>query len=198
MDIESKIKREGGTHVDMGTKKYHFAPLEDGAHVAAVDDEAHQDRFLSITEGYRVYRGAGVVPASAPMTQEAVKPQLHKATAECQEHTALLGSDEHPANFEIHGTTYSLGDIVALAHTASGLDVSEWNGLAAESRAGMIDDELDKLAEAGPVQSNPAALPPADDAALRNELVAQFEVKFGKKPHHNAGIDSIRAKLAEA
>lgn len=194
MDIESKIKREGGTHVDMGTAKYHFAPLEDGAHVAAVADEAHQDRFLSIPEGYRVYRGKGVAPAPvAPVAASAPQISIAEPVAEI-----LLGSDDHPAIFEIHGTTYSLGDIVALAHTASGLDVNEWNDLAAESRAGMIDDELDKLNEAGPVPSNPAALPPADDAALRNELVAQFEAKFGKKPHHNAGIESIRAKLAEA
>lgn len=184
MDIESKIKREGGTHVDMGTAKYHFAPLEDGAHVAAVDDQDHQDRFLSITEGYRVYRGAGVAPAAAPVAQ-AAPAEMNTPAADI-----LLGSDEHPANFTINGKTYSLGEVVAMAHKASGLDVNEWNSLAAESRAGMIDDELDKLAEADE--------PPAADADLRAELVAAFEIKFGKKPHHNAGIDSIRAKLAEA
>lgn len=192
MDIESKIKREGGTHVDMGTAKYHFAPLEDGAHVAAVDDQDHQDRFLSIPEGYRAYRGAGVAAAAAPVVQ--VDPVAAPSTPVSN---ILLGSDEHPASFEIHGKTYSLGDIVAQAHAASGLDVNEWNGLAADSRAGMIDDVLDQIDQVGaePPQS---PQPPVNEEWVRAELVAQFETKFGKKPHHNAGIDSIRAKLAEA
>lgn len=209
MDIESKIKREGGTHVKLGATNYHFAPLADGAHVATVEDEDHIDRFLSITEGYRLYRGENVALApSLPlqtmnytdgMSATGTAP-LPPISPDQQESgiEALYGSSVHPSRFEIHGTTYSLGDIVALAHTASGLGAAEWNGLAAESRAGMIDDELDKLNEAGPVPSNPAALPPADDAALRNELVAQFKAKFGKAPHHNAGIETIRAKLAEA
>lgn len=191
MDIESKIKREGGTHVDMGTAKYHFAPREDGAHVADVQDEAHADRFLSITEGYRLYRGtAAAAPVEAPA---APVPQPNIKTDE----TILLGSDEHHSSFTIHGKTYSLGDIVAQAHKASGLDVAEWNALAADSRAGMIDDVLDEIEVVGP-QPDQSEQKPVDEDALRAELVAQFEAKFGKKPHHNAGIDSIRAKLAEA
>jgi hypothetical protein len=180
MDIECKIKREGGTHVDMGSAQYHFTPNDDGAHVAEVLDEAHQDRFLSIPEAYRLYRGT---PAAAPVSA----PAVVKAAEPAPE--VLLGSDNHPASFEIHGKTYALGEIVAAAHKASGLDVAEWNELDAESRAGLIDDELDKLDEAG------AEL--VDEDALRAELVAQFEAKFGKKPHHNAGIETIRAKLAE-
>ena len=188
MDIESKIKREGGTHVDMGTAKYHFAPREDGAHVADVQDEAHADRFLSITEGYRLYRGAA---AAAPVEAQAAPVAQPQANTD---EAVLFGSDEHPSSFTIHGKTYSLGDIVALAHKESGLDADEWNSLAAESRAGMIDDILDKLVEKG-ADPQPEMLPSSDDE-VRNSLVAQFEAKFGKKPHHNAGIESIRAKLA--
>jgi hypothetical protein len=70
MLIESKIKRDGGTHVTIDTTAYHFAPQDDGAHVATVTDEAHQDRFLSITEGYRVYRGAEKAAASTDETVE--------------------------------------------------------------------------------------------------------------------------------
>lgn len=57
MKIECKLKRDGGTHVDIDTIKYHFAPQADGAHVADVTEEAHVDRFLSIAEAYRLYRG---------------------------------------------------------------------------------------------------------------------------------------------
>ncbi len=191
MDIECKLKRAGGTHVDMGTAQYHFAPREDDdAHVATVLDEAHQDRFLSIPEAYRLYRGT---PAAAPVSAPAPKPAVVAAPVTTPEPDApeiLLGSDSHPASFEIHGKVYALGDIVAAAHKASGLDVAEWNELDAESRAGLIDDELDKLDEAG-------AAPVSEDE-VRAELVALFEAKFGKKPHHNAGIETIRAKLAEA
>lgn len=175
MDIESKIKREGGTIVDMGTAKYHFAPREDGAHVANVQDEAHADRFLSITEGYRLYRGTAAAP---------------EQNAEQEgEQIILLGSDDHPASFTIHDKTYSLGDIVARAQKDSGLDAAEWNALAAESRAGMIDDVLDEIQAEGEQ--------PADDDAVRAVLVAEYEAKFGKKPHHKVSNDSIRAKLAE-
>lgn len=51
--IVSLIQRPGGTHVDMGSKKYHFKPeVEGGRHIADVTDEGHLKRFLKITEGY--------------------------------------------------------------------------------------------------------------------------------------------------
>lgn len=126
MQIESKIQRKGGTHIPMGTVTYHFAPQADGAHVAEVLDEAHQDRFLSIAEGFRLYR-----------------PGQPAAAVE-----VLLGSNTHPATFEIGGATLALGDVVAAAHKASGLDAAEWNSLEADTRAGLIDDQLDALADA--------------------------------------------------
>lgn len=126
MQIESKIKRPGGSHIDMGSAKYHFAPQADGAHVADVLDEAHQDRLLSITEGFRLYR-----PGQAPAPVE-----------------VLYGSSAHQASYDIGGQTYQLGTIVADAHKASGLSVEEWNELEEDSRAGLIDEQLDKLADA--------------------------------------------------
>lgn len=126
MHIESKIQRKGGTHVDMGTAQYHFAPQDDGAHVAEVLDEAHQDRFLSISEGFRLYR-----PGQAPAVAD-----------------ILLGSDTHEASYIIGGKAYALGDLVAAAHKASGLDAAEWNSLDSDTRAGLIDEQLDLLADA--------------------------------------------------
>lgn len=134
MEIESKIKREGGTKVLMGKTNYHFAPNTDGAHVATVENEEHQDRFLSITEGYRLYR-AGQTPAAAT--------------------EVLLGSDVHDASYDIGGVTHALGDLVAAAHKDSGLSAQEWNELEGETRAGLIDEQLDKLADA--VSAPPAS-----------------------------------------
>lgn len=57
MKIECLVKREGGSKVEVFGGNYHFLPQEDGSHVADVEDTAHQDRLLSISEGYRIYRG---------------------------------------------------------------------------------------------------------------------------------------------
>lgn len=207
MDIECKLQRKGGTQVLIETTNYHFAPREDGAHVAAVENEAHEARFLSIPEAYRVYRGAAAAEPVAPTAALASAPAPAAVTSETPAMVdgnhieTLYGSAEHPASFEIHGTTYSLGDIVALAHADSGLDVKEWNELEAASRADLIDEQLDKLDEQGPIQANasqkPEPAPTAEDkATVRADLVAQYEAKFGKKPHYNAGIAKLRADLA--
>lgn len=67
ISVESIIRREGGTRVTLGKMAYHFKPRPDGAHVAVVDDPRHVSRFLSISEGYRVYDPDLVdEPAPAP------------------------------------------------------------------------------------------------------------------------------------
>lgn len=53
MLIVCKIKREGGTNVDFGKKKYHFKPKEaDGMHMAEVTDPDHIATLLAIKEAY--------------------------------------------------------------------------------------------------------------------------------------------------
>lgn len=168
MQIECKLQRDGGTKVDMGTTLYHFAPLPDGAHVAEVTIEQHIDRFLSISEAYRLYRADRAPEAEAPIV--------------------LLGSSEFPASFDINGKTVLLTDVIEQARAAVHLAPEVWNAQPEEARADMIDAELDKIKAAAPLV--------ADDT-LRAELVEQFKAKFGKAPHHNAGVESIRAKLAE-
>ena len=65
--VESIIRREGGTRVTIGKMAYHFKPMPDGAHVCTVEDPRHLSRFLSISEGYRVYDPDLVdEPAPAP------------------------------------------------------------------------------------------------------------------------------------
>lgn len=68
MLIESIIKRRGGTYIPFGPADnpevvYHFAPTVDGGpHVCEVANEAHIERFLSITEGFREIKTEEVKP----------------------------------------------------------------------------------------------------------------------------------------
>lgn len=210
MQIECKLKREGGSRVPLGNIEYHFAPLADGAHVAVVENEAHQDRFLSITEAYRLYRGAEqatAAPAEVKLPEPAAAPialpqdagtVVFQGVLDTNSDTMLYGSSAHPASFEIHGTTYSLGDIVARAHKGSGLDVQEWNELDEETRAGLIDDVLDELEAAGEADPRDAnGDGTVDNAEERAALVEQFKAAFGKSPG-NMGIAKLREKLAAA
>ncbi|MCY1167375.1 hypothetical protein D9M73_73360 [compost metagenome] len=57
MKFECKLKREGGTKVEIGGVEYHFKPLPDGAHVAEVTEEDHIARFYQIPEAYKAYKG---------------------------------------------------------------------------------------------------------------------------------------------
>lgn len=178
MKIECKLIREGGTIVDIGGVEYHFEPLADGAHVAEVSNDDHADRFLAIPEGYKLYRGK-LDPKGKTSAEPSAKTKKAASSTE-----VLLGSSVHESSYEIGGKTYALGDIVTKAHTASGLTTEAWNALAEDERHAMIDGTLDELAEAAP----------ADD---REALAAEYKAKFGKAPHHNASIATIKAKLAE-
>lgn len=184
MKIECKMHRPGGTKAEIGGIEYHFAPQEDGAHVAEVDRDEHVDRFLSIPEAYKLYRGA------AKQAAVANDIEAKKDVAETI-HTVLLGSSVHPATFEIGGKTYTLGDVVARAQAASGLSVDGWNVLNDESRHASIDEELDKLAAEAEETGGDGN---ADDLA---DLREQFKAKFGKPPHHAMKAETIRARLAE-
>lgn len=54
MLIESIIRRKDGTGITFNDgSAYHFAPDAQGRHVCHVENQAHIQRFLSITEGYR-------------------------------------------------------------------------------------------------------------------------------------------------
>ncbi|KFD27077.1 hypothetical protein [Sphingobium yanoikuyae] len=58
MLIESIIRRQGGSTVDLGSAKYHFRPDLEGRHVAEVDDPAHIATLLAIKEGFRPADGS--------------------------------------------------------------------------------------------------------------------------------------------
>lgn len=184
MKIECILHREGGTKVNLGGVDYHFAPLEDGAHVADVEREDHQDRFLGISEAYRLYRGEKSVDPSIIADTGIDQAPVMQVT----ETNILLGSSVHPASFDINGKTYSLGDVVAMA--AQGFDPNEWNELSDDARHDLIDEQLDILAAEGGDHSDIDA----DELAGLRE---QFKAKFGRLPHPSMKADSLKAKLAE-
>ncbi len=82
MQIESIIRRQNGTRVTLGSTEYHFQANAEGAHVADVENDAHIQRFLSIPEGFKIYRTVEqqpeVVSAGTPATDvpEGVQPAL--------------------------------------------------------------------------------------------------------------------------
>lgn len=73
MLIESKIRRKNGTTVTIGKDEYHFAPGDDGLHVCEVQNPKHIQRFLSITEGYRIPGTVDDEPETETRTHEALE-----------------------------------------------------------------------------------------------------------------------------
>lgn len=187
MHIECILHRDGGSKITLGDIIYHFAPQPDGAQVSLVENTNHQDRFLSISEGYRVYRGEHK-PAASAVAAEVKPAAASTADDEGSDVVALYGSSQHDARYTIHGKDFALGDIVALAQTASGLSSTDWNSLSEDGRADLIDAELDKLNEAGPAGN-------AD--AEHADLVTKYKEKFGKKPHYRWTAEKISEELAK-
>lgn len=77
MLIQCKLKRAGGTVIELGDTSYHFKPNDKGDHVAEVTDDDHADTLLAITEGYAAYEQE---PATGEQTAPAVSSGEAKAT----------------------------------------------------------------------------------------------------------------------
>lgn len=85
MQIQCKLKRAGGTVIELGDTSYHFKPNDKGDHVAEVADDDHAETLLAITEGYEAYEqepatgeqsapSAGSGEAKATRTRKSTKP----------------------------------------------------------------------------------------------------------------------------
>lgn len=191
MNIECILRRPGGTKAEIGGIEYHFSPLEDGAHVTNVDEPAHIDRFLSIADAYKVYHGA-LQALTNPVKLSAAAPAA-TTTEATPETLGLVGSDDHPPQFDIGGTIYTLGDVVRKAFKDSGMEYDAWNEMHDDDRKARIDMALDDLADA----AEKAAAAQADPQT-RDEWAAVHLAKFGKLPHHKASIETIKKAIAEA
>lgn len=208
MKIESIIRRKAGTRIQLEEQHYHFKPTEeDERHCAEVGIEAHVERLLSITEGFR--------PADEPAT-EAPK---------------IKGSVVHPALFTLtNGETLTLAELTSRAFTASGMDLTAWNALSDQERYEQLDTTLGEINEELVAPSAPTLEPetkdepattetktvdeaddesvdeetvakdePATEAVLNREALAtQYEAKFGKKPHHKLSAERIKQVLEDA
>lgn len=207
-NVECILIREGGTRDVMGGIEYHFAPQADGAHVCGIANPDHVDRYLSIPEAYRLYRGeaqpvaAPIVPltVSVPAPVEAAPAP---AIAEPAPAPVAPASTTHPDSFDIGGVTYTLTDISARARDGLGMSDQDWAELSADARADFIDEVLDELAavtsdvaDAAPPPDEPAPAAPAADAD-RETLSAAYKARFGKPPHYRWSTDKIRDALAE-
>jgi hypothetical protein len=125
--IECKLIREGGTFAEVGGTEYHFAPQSDGAHVATIDNDDHADVFLSITEGYRLYRGAAkAAPVAIEKAAEPVAPAAPQAVIEPQapatevyERAALAAEYERLTGEKPHAKTgvKKLRELIAAKQT---------------------------------------------------------------------------------
>ncbi|CAB4134886.1 hypothetical protein UFOVP275_29 [uncultured Caudovirales phage] len=188
MKIQCIIERKGGSKIELSGIEYHFEPLEDGCHVAEVENEEHADRFLAISEGYKVYRGelsptgeAVNAPESKAAPKEVPAPQ-----------ESLLGSSVHEASYDIGGTVYEIEAVVAKAFEATGMTAAEWNELSEEERSEKIDATLDSLDAAAEVPAS------GEVTGDREALAAQYKEKFGKAPHYRLSAEKIKAELDAA
>lgn len=75
MKIQSIIKREGGTTITLDKNSYHFAPDKSGAHVCDVEDKSHAQKFLGITEGYKIYGDADPAVIKEDPPEEVFDPE---------------------------------------------------------------------------------------------------------------------------
>lgn len=226
MIIESIIKRDPPTEIELDGTVYKFKPDERGRHVADVTDKHHIARLLSIPEGYQLADDEALPKSvQAELDRELEErnkiqqPQVLAPVA----YDGLRGSTVHPATVDLgDGQQISIDDVVAEAHQRSGLTTDEWNELPEEVRHNLIDAELDIMS--GDDEEDPAnpSTPPAPDAnpatdappaaeqkpaaevsdeaqyAAEREAVAQeYKAKFGKLPHYKWTIVKIREELAK-
>lgn len=191
MKLECILIREGGTFVNLGEATYHFAPQEDGRHVAEVNNEAHIERLLQIPEAYRIYR---TNPIQEP--QPVIVPPADEPDEIDVDPAELVMSKAHPATFVIEGKAYTLTDVTKRAFIDSGLTVEAWNELDDETRATKTDIVLDSIAE-GEIEIEEADGKQDGGGDDREELKALYKARFGEDPGRMR-TETIKAKLAAA
>jgi len=77
MIIECRLKRPGGSDIDIDGVVYEFRPNQKEQHVCEVENEVHAQRFLSIVEAYKI-PGA---PDSKPLVTSVVESSEGPSTA---------------------------------------------------------------------------------------------------------------------
>ena len=112
-----------------------------------------------------------------PLTDADAAADLAGTPRPTADAATLLGSDKFEAVIAIGEKQYQLGDVVALAHAASGLPVEAWNALAEQERDDLIADQIDAMEEAEgatgglPDEANTPPKTAPDKAAKHNAAV---------------------------
>lgn len=133
MLIECIIKRKDGTQVTLDEVNYHFKPsAADQRHLAEVMIQAHAERFLAITEGYRD-AGQATLTASQQRVADSRMPRT---------------SISHSAFYDIGDKRITLQELTLLAQKESGLDVTEWNAQDDQDLHEQLDTALEELRDA--------------------------------------------------
>lgn len=152
MIIESIIKRDPPTEIDLDGTVYKFKPDEHGRHVADVTDKRHIARLLSITEGYQL---PGDEPLASDVQAELDREIEQRSNPVSQpvltptDSQALKGSTVHPAVIDLgDGKQVAIDEVIDTAYQESGLTTAEWNDLSDDDRHNLIDAILDAMAPA--------------------------------------------------
>ncbi len=179
LKIESIIRRPGGTKgVIMGTTSYDFLPNAEGAHVANVLDPDHAQKFLKISEGYRIYTSQE--PGDAETGAGAIGAIAASASTQSQEPNPTPPAKQAPAA------------------GAAKQQVDSTNAPATEPTkpSGEANDTKDPATPAPTGKT--VALEDMDPDKLREV----FQDEVGRKPHPQAKdetlIAQIKAKRLEA
>lgn len=140
MLIESLFKRPNAP-VNLGGRDYFFRPLDnnpESPHVCDVEDEAHAQRLLSITEGYRPFE---VVPLARSAPPAAPAPDL---TPDVLERVTAILSANVP---DIRNTVPAITDVPllhALLQTESARSTPPPRGTVVK----LIEERIAKLSKA--------------------------------------------------
>lgn len=181
MKLECKLKRVGGTDVDLPPDTIQFRPLDptraDSPHVAEVSEVVAARLMAADARVYVPYEGkAPAKPLAAPKAPATPTPPPADSTQ-----VVLLGSSTLPALIDLGvGAPVPLGTVVQEAFRASGLTENEWNDLSDEAR----DEHLNALIDAVRPKAPAAPVPPIDPASgdtNKDGVLSVRELKDGIK-----------------
>lgn len=136
MKLECKLRRVGGTDVDLPPDTVQFRPLDatraDSPHVADVTTEQAQRLIAADPRVYVLFDEkaprATLAPPSPPPPAGKEPP------------AALYGSSTLPAQIDLGaGRIVTLGDVVRAAFDVSLLTIDEWNSLSEDDRDARLN-----------------------------------------------------------
>jgi hypothetical protein len=125
MQVQSKLRREGGTKIEFEGVEYHFTPNEAGDHVAEVNDEAALSRLVNeIPEGYALYGADAGKKVARPQAPTQHAHPLNREKAPKQPDTMVIKNGDGE---ELDLMTLDLDAARTFAKEVMGIDVhAKW------------------------------------------------------------------------